>query len=84
MEFEQFFRTLFLDAVRDLLSHLVVQNGVSDAAVVETRLTAADGGTFDADSYFRSLLQGEGHLGSIDRDDRIRYFTGKRRASWAG
>ena len=36
------------DAVRDLLSHLV-QNGVTDAAVVETRLTAADGGTFDAD-----------------------------------
>ena len=32
------------------LSHLVVQNGVTDAAVVETRLTAADGGTFDADA----------------------------------
>ena len=30
------------DAVRDALSHLVVQNGVTDAAVVETRLTAAD------------------------------------------
>ena len=40
------------DAVRDLLSHLVVQNGVTDAAVVETRLTAADGGTFDADLVF--------------------------------
>ena len=26
-------------AVRDVLSHLVVQNGVTDAAVVETRLT---------------------------------------------
>ncbi len=25
------------DAVRDVLSHLVVQNGVTDAAVVETR-----------------------------------------------
>ncbi len=34
------------------LSHLVVQNGVTDAAVVETRLTAADGGTFDADVVF--------------------------------
>jgi hypothetical protein len=37
------------NAVRDVLSHLVVQNGVTNAAVVETRLTAADGGTFDAD-----------------------------------
>ena len=40
------------DAVRDVLSHLVVQNGVTDAAVVETRLTAADGSTFDADVVF--------------------------------
>ena len=40
------------DAVRNVLSHLVVQNGVTDAAVVETRLTAADGGTFDADVVF--------------------------------
>jgi len=39
---------------------LVVQKGVTDAAVVEIRLTAADGDTFDAD--LRSL-QGEGHLG---------------------
>ena len=37
------------DAVRDALSHLV--NGVTDA-VVETRLTAADGSTFDADVVF--------------------------------
>ena len=34
------------------MSHLVVQNGVTDAAVVETRLTAADGSTFDADVVF--------------------------------
>ena len=41
------------DAVRDALSHLVVKNGVTDAAaVVETRLTAADGSTFDADVVF--------------------------------
>ena len=40
------------DAVRDALSHLVVQNGVTDAAVVETRLTAEDGSTFDADLVF--------------------------------
>ena len=43
------------DADRNVLSHLVVnfvQNGVTDAAVVETRLTAADGGTFDADVVF--------------------------------
>ena len=37
---------------RDALSHLVVQNGVTDSAVVETRLTAADGSTFDADVVF--------------------------------
>ena len=39
------------DAIGNVLSHLVVQNGVTDAAVVETRLTAADGG-FDADLVF--------------------------------
>ncbi len=37
------------DAVRDVVSHLVVQNGVTDAAVVETRLATADGRTYDAD-----------------------------------
>ena len=37
------------DAVRDALSNLVVQNRVTDAAVVETRLKTADGSTFDAD-----------------------------------
>ena len=43
------------NAVRDVLSHLVVQNGVTNAAVVETLLRAADGGTFDADVvYFDS------------------------------
>ena len=42
----------FIAAVRDALSHLVVQNGVTDAAVVEARLTAADGSTFDADVVF--------------------------------
>ena len=42
------------NAVRDVLSHLV-QNGVTDAAVVETRLTAAEGDNFDADVvYFDS------------------------------
>ncbi len=40
------------NAVRDVLSHLVVHNGVTNAAVVETRLTAADGGTFDADVVY--------------------------------
>jgi len=40
------------DTVRNALSHLVVQNGVTDAAVVETRLTAADGSTFDAAVVF--------------------------------
>ena len=37
---------------RDVLSHLVVQNGVTDAAVVETRLAAADGRTYDADVVY--------------------------------
>ncbi len=37
------------DAVRDVLSHLVVENGVTDAAVVETQLAAADRSTYDAD-----------------------------------
>ena len=32
--------------------HLVVQNGVTNAAVVETRLTAADESAFDADFVF--------------------------------
>ena len=40
------------DAVRDALTHLVVQNGITNAAVVETRLTVADGTTFDADAVF--------------------------------
>ena len=40
------------DAVRDMLSHLVVENGVTDAAVVEIRLTAAYRGTFDTDLNF--------------------------------
>ena len=40
------------NAVRDMLSHLVVQNGVINAAVVDTRLTAAYGSTFDADVAF--------------------------------
>ena len=40
------------NAVRDVLSHLVVQNGVTNAAVVETRLTARNGGTFDADVVY--------------------------------
>ena len=37
------------NAVRDVLSHLVVHNGATNAAVVETRLVAADGSTYDAD-----------------------------------
>ncbi len=40
------------DAVRDVLSHLVVQNGVTDAAVVKTRLAAADVRTYDADVVY--------------------------------
>ncbi len=42
------------NAVRDVMSHLV-QNGVTDAAVVETRLTAADGDNFDADVVYFDL-----------------------------
>ncbi len=36
-------------AVCNVLSHLMVQNGVTDAAVVEIWLAAADGSTYDAD-----------------------------------
>ncbi len=38
--------------VRDVLSHLVVQNGVTDAAVVETRLATADGRNYVADVVY--------------------------------
>jgi hypothetical protein len=40
------------DVVRVVLSHLVIQNCFTDAAVVETRLAAADRGTFDASVVF--------------------------------
>ena len=46
------------NAVRDVLSHLVVQNGLSNAAEVETRLTAVDGSTFDADAVFSDPSSG--------------------------
>ena len=45
-------------APHDVLSHLVVQNGVPNAAVVETRLTAADESIFDADVVFFDLSSG--------------------------
>ncbi len=65
------------DAVRDVLSHLVVQNGVTDAAVVETRFAAADGSTYDADVvYFdpssRTRVVG---FGSLNRHNRVRHLT---------
>ena len=64
------------NAVRDVLSHLVVQNGVTDAAVVETRLAAADGSIYDADVVLlRSILLGEGHLGSFNRHNRVWHLT---------
>ena len=40
------------DAFRDILSHLVVRNGATDTAVVETQLAAADGRTYDADVVY--------------------------------
>jgi len=40
------------NAVRDVLAHLVVENGVTNAALVQTRLTAAHGFTFDANAVF--------------------------------
>jgi hypothetical protein len=40
------------DVVGDVLSHLVVQNGVTDAAVVETRHAAADEKIYDADVVY--------------------------------
>ena len=66
------------DAVRDVLSHLVVQNSVTDAAVVETRLAAADGRTYDADVvYFdpssraRVILE----VSIVTIGNRVRYLT---------
>jgi len=72
------------DAVRDALSHLMAQNGVTDAAVVETRLIAADGSTFDADVAFfdpssRARVILEESIVTIGSDT-----SGERRASWAG
>ncbi len=40
------------DAVRGVLLHLVLQNGLTDTAVVETRVAAADGSTYDADVVY--------------------------------
>ena len=49
------------------------------STTLKIRLTAADG------MYLLSpLLQGEGYLGSINRHNRVRHFTGTRRASWTG
>ena len=63
------------DAVRDVLSHLVVQNGVTDAAVVETRLAAAVGRTYDADMvYFDPTSRARGHLGSLNRHNQVRHL----------
>ena len=72
------------DAVRDVLSHLVVQSGVTDAAVVETRLAAADGRTYDADViYFdpssRARVILEVSIVTIGSTS-----LGRGRASWTG
>ena len=72
------------DTARDALLHLVVQNDVTDGAVVETRLTAADGGTFNADVVFfdpssRARVILEVSIVTIGSDT-----SGERRASWAG
>ena len=40
------------DVIGDVLLHLVVQNGVTDAAVAETRHAAADGKIYDADVVY--------------------------------
>ena len=60
-------------------SHLVVQNGVIDAAVVETRLTAEDGGTFDADVVFFDPSSRARVILVVSIVSR--HFTGERRAS---
>jgi len=40
------------NAVLDVFSQLVVKNGVTNAAVFETRLSASDGSNFHADVFF--------------------------------
>ena len=66
------------NAVRDVLSHLVVKNGVINAAVAETRLTAADGGTFDADVvYFRPPGRGLSWKSQSSLSDLIHHWVGE-------
>ena len=47
------------NAVRDALAHMVKQCGVSDAAVVETPVAAADGDTLNADVVYFDPSSGE-------------------------
>ena len=61
------------NAVRDVLSHLVVQNGVNNAAVVEIRLTAADGSTFYADAVFFDPSSGARVILEVSIVTRIRH-----------
>ncbi len=50
-------------------THLVVLNDVADAAVVETRLEAADGNAYEAD-VFTSI-----YPESLSRNIRVEIFT---------
>ena len=47
------------NAVRDALMHMVVQCGVTDAAVVETPVTSADGSSTVADVVYLDNLSGQ-------------------------
>ena len=56
-----------------LLSHLVVQNCVTDAAVVETRLAAADGSTYDTYVvFFDPSSRARVILEFLNRHNRVR------------
>ena len=74
------------DAVRDVLSLLVVQNGVTDAAVVETRLAAADGRTYDADVVYFDHPPGRGSSwkSQSSQSGPAPHSVGARELDWMG
>ena len=75
------------DAVRAVLSHLVVQKFRIVSPTLLWWKPDSQLQTEVPSMRMRSSLippPGEGHLRSINRHNRVRHFTGTRRASWAG
>ncbi len=63
------------DAVRDELSQMVVQNGVTDTAVVETQLAIADGSTYDADVVYFDQSSRARVILEVSIVNLVRHFT---------